>query len=120
LTGQDRREERQQQRVAFVTAEGGPRPAGAGDSPTFTVGEVAKFFFGRTSYWLRWCERKAHSTTSPATVADRRSDGHNRAYTLEDVEKVARMLYENRAISETKLIRVLMLIKLEVRSTTTT
>lgn len=87
--------------------------------PIFTVQEVAKFFFGRSSDWMRWriSPDKPASTMSEADKAkwvpkyphgmlvldgqplpERRTKSNYRYYTLADVERMAHALKQHHAI----------------------
>lgn len=59
--------------------------------PLFTISEVAKFFFGRTTHWLRWREP---FMLDGKEVGTRRTETHARVYALDDVEKMAHALAE--------------------------
>lgn len=71
------------------------------EGPTFTVSEVAKFFFARSSHWIRWLETKQAFTDpeSGENTASRRTEKGARVYTLSDVEKMTHALAANGKIS---------------------
>lgn len=92
--------------------------------PIFTVQEVAKFFFGRSSDWMRWriSPDKPASTASPEVKANwvpkypfgmlvldneplpvRRTKSNYRYYTLHDVERMAHALKQHNAIDGASL-----------------
>jgi hypothetical protein len=91
--------------------------------PTFSVGEVAKVFFGRTGHWIRWCENKGkltldgkqvgHRTTflddegNQALTGEGRPKPGYRYYTLADVEAMAHALAQHQTIDGGELIMVL-------------
>ncbi len=78
--------------------------------PVFSVGEVGRFFFARTSHWMRWVERQGKLVLDGSAVASDRSEAGSRKYTLTDVEQAAHALATNGAISGTQLRLVLSLV----------
>ncbi len=101
-----------------------PRLRGEADrpAPTFTVSETAKIFFGRTSWWLRWCERMGKTSKGgklvkvelngkrvtkfvggKKVVEGRTGSNHSRNYTLGDIERLAHILAQNGAIDGVSL-----------------
>lgn len=60
------------------------------EAPVFTVSEVAKIFFGRTGYWIRWLETNKPESflLDGVRVANSRTPKGSRIYTLGDVEQM--------------------------------
>lgn len=108
--------------------------------PTFTVSEVSKFFFRRTSHWLRLQENLCVKCRNPWRTADPnvcpedgqehdlgliringikmsppRNEGNHRYYTLTDVENTARGLYEQNVIDHNQLSFALAIARLQGR-----
>lgn len=81
--------------------------------PVFSVGEVGRFFFARTSHWMRWVERNGKLVLDGEPVAQERSDAGSRKYTLSDVEEAAHALASNGAISGTQLRHALELVAIQ-------
>lgn len=67
--------------------------------PHFTVSEVAKVFFARTSHWIRWLESQQAFILDGENVAERRTDKGARVYTLADVERMTHALAVNGKIN---------------------
>lgn len=100
--------------------------------PIFTVQEVAKFFFGKSSDWMRW---RIQPDKPPAKASDeekanwvprypngmlvldgeplpeRRTKSNYRYYTLADVEKMAHALKQHNAIDGHTLNTAVSLVK---------
>ncbi len=85
------------------------------EAPTFTVSEVAKFFFGRSSHWVRWREKNGIFVFEGQRVGNKRTDSDIRIYTLDDVEKMAHALAEQGHITATELSNILRLVLTEAR-----
>ncbi len=68
--------------------------------PTFTVSEVAKMFFGKSTHWVRLLEP---FILDEEEVANRRTDQGARYYTLGDIELMAHALAQQRRIDAIKL-----------------
>ena len=81
--------------------------------PLYAVGEVAKFFFGRTAHWVRWVEREGKLVLDGVPVAKDRTGSGSRKYTLTDVELMSHALAQNGAISGAQLRRALALVAVE-------
>jgi hypothetical protein len=81
--------------------------------PEFSVGEVARFFFARSSHWMRWVEREGKLVLDGQPVAQERSTAGSRKYTLTDVEEAAHALATNGAISGTQLRLALSLVSIQ-------
>lgn len=75
----------------------------ADGAPVYKVSDVARWFLGKTSHWLRWAERRGF-LTDPDTneiVGGRSAPPNNaRFYNLRDVERLVRVLAFHGAISE--------------------
>ena len=78
------------------------------EGPIFTVSEVGKIFFARSSHWMRLMERMGF-TVKGEKVTVPRSDGGTgvRQFTLHDVELVAHALGESGRIDPTQLVKAL-------------
>lgn len=76
-------------------------------APTFSVQEVAKAFFGRSSHWIRWREREGALTLADGSVIGGRTKTGSRYYTLADVERIAHALYQRDHIDQAQLILAL-------------
>jgi hypothetical protein len=85
------------------------------EAPRYTVKEVAKFFFGKSSHWVRWKEKEGDLNVNGKQVADHRTDGGARYYTLADVEKMAHALCRNGAIDAHHLKYALRLVRIEAQ-----
>lgn len=81
--------------------------------PTFTVNEVAKFFFARSAAWLRTTERKATLDDQPLSKFLGRGVGERREYTLFDIERLAHSFAQGGFISGERLRIALRLLQLE-------
>lgn len=62
--------------------------------PRFRVGEVAKFFFAKSTHWVRWRERNYAPEWEPGSTVR-----GARLYDLADVEVFTRLLLADGAIS---------------------
>lgn len=74
--------------------------------PWYTVGEASKFFFARSSHWMRRCERQ---------IEVDRVRGSRRRYNLADIERIAFALAQRRLIDGRRFMLVLLLVKLEAQ-----
>lgn len=108
--------------------------------PHFTVSEAAKFFFRRSSHWIRLQEnlcikcRQPWRTKDPnvcpkdgeehdigliringVRVPPPRTEGNARYYTLADIENTARGLYEQSVIDHNQLSFALAIARLQGR-----
>ena len=82
-----------------------------GKAPTFTVSEVAKFFFARSPSWLRELERKATLDGKP--FSDRGQHGVERRYTFYDIERLAHAFAESNFITGERLRLALKVLRVE-------
>lgn len=86
--------------------------------PSFTVQEVAKFFFGKGPDWLRWRARP-NKTTHPKgyfvldgkVLEPSRTQAGFRYYTLADVERMAHALAQTGAIDGQALVHAVVMVK---------
>jgi hypothetical protein len=89
---------------------------------TFSVGEIAKTFFGKSPDWVRWREAHGYLTldgekvgvgrTTPVDANGKKTKTKGqRRYTLADVEKIAHALAEKGAIDSVQLIAALRIIE---------
>jgi hypothetical protein len=85
----------------------------ADNAPHYSVGEVAKFFFGFTSHWLRWREMKGDLVLGGKEVEVSRTETGIRTYTLADVEKITHALMEQGFITTNQMAHALVLCKVE-------
>lgn len=93
--------------------------------PVYSIGEVSKVFFARSTYWLRWAERKGYFTLDGHAVGDRRKLGADeivhggiagtRTYCLNDIEEMAHALISHGAISGGKFRAILYMIANQAR-----
>lgn len=64
--------------------------------PKFSIGQVSKLFFARSSDWIRYLDRdEAGFNLDGNPLIPSRSDAGSRYYTLADVEKMAHALLQN-------------------------
>jgi hypothetical protein len=90
-----------------------PSKPGSMVRPTFTVTEVAKFFFARSSAWMRNNERKASLDDQSLVEFLGRGVGERREYTLYDIERIAHSFAQSGFISGERLRLALRLLQLE-------
>jgi hypothetical protein len=88
--------------------------------PVLTISEVAKFFFHRSAHWIRWAERKGFLRLDGKRVGVKRKkdgtkEGGARYYTLDDVEKMAHALTQNKIFDGEQLEDILRLLYAEGR-----
>lgn len=81
--------------------------------PLYSVGEVGKVFFNRTSHWVRWVEREGKLVLDGKPVAQERSAAGSRKYTLWDVEQMAHALAQNEVINGAQLRLALALVSIQ-------
>lgn len=84
-------------------------------APHFTVSEVARVFFGRTSHWIRWQEGLGNFSLDGTEVGTDRTPSGARTYTLADVELMAHALATNGAISGRQLNDALLVVSTNAR-----
>mgnify|MGYP000902555006 CR=1 FL=1 len=80
--------------------------------PTFSTKTIATVFFQRSDHWLRWVESKGR-TIDPSTKKKfdvERDSNNNRLYHLPDIERLAKILHANGAISYTRMMIALRLV----------
>ncbi len=76
--------------------------------PPFSIGEVAKVFFGRKTYWVRWRERKGLFALGDGSGSQARRSQHKaRVYYLADVERMIYGLLQNEKMDGTWAARCL-------------
>lgn len=98
--------------------------------PNFSVQETAKFFFGRSSDWLRWryesddVRDEEGSIIKPGRhpngffvldgvpLEPKKAPSGYRYYTLADIERMAHALAQNGVLDGTELSMVIQLVKL--------
>jgi hypothetical protein len=91
-----------------------------GEFPTYSVGEVAKFFFAKSPHWIRWNEERGFFTLDGQKVGTTRTTPKvakvgQRRFTLADVEKMAHALAEKGALPTHELRRTLHLVEAQAR-----
>jgi hypothetical protein len=90
-------------------------PAAIEEEPRFSVGELAKVFFGRSSHWIRWNERKGRLILDGEPVGASRSKSGARTYSLVDVERMAHALAMNGGITGEQLLNALRIVQVQGR-----
>lgn len=80
-------------------------------SPTFTMGEVAKLFFGRSTSWLRVKERDGEFVLDGVEIVPSRSETNWRKFVLADIERLAHALASSGAITPHHLMQTLRILK---------
>lgn len=86
-------------------------------TPTYTVQEAAKFFFGKGADWLRWRSKKTPENPEGFFILDgkplpdHRTDAGFRYYTLADIERMAHALAQNGGIDGGTLNTIVKLVK---------
>ena len=80
--------------------------------PTYSISEVAKFFFARSTHWIRWLEKEKRMMLDGKPVGTRRNDKDVRIYFLSDVEQIAHGLAQSGSISGTQLRETLQLVRI--------
>lgn len=81
--------------------------------PLYSVGEMAKVFFGMSTHWVRWMD-KDPIMYGEERVGDRRRNGA-RVYSLSDVEKMAHAWAQAGRIKTPKLRAALETVKAQAR-----
>lgn len=99
-----------------------PRSGNGMPRPVYTVQETARLFFGKGSDWLRWRYRPAephyphgYFVLNGVQLEPKRTEAHNRYYTLADIERMAYALVENSAIDADHLSVIIQLVLLQAR-----
>ena len=82
------------------------------NSPEFSIGELVKFFFARTDYWLRWRERDGSFLLDGVQVGGRRTTSGARVWNLAEVEQMLHAACRNGAISGAQLMAGLKMAKI--------
>lgn len=85
------------------------------EGPFFKIGEVSKFFFGKSASWIRWRESQGFFVLDGEDIVFKKTKSHNRYYTLADIERMAHALAGTNAINGTMLNNVILLIKVQAR-----
>lgn len=83
--------------------------------PLYSVSEMAKFFFGRTSHWVRWLEGENKMVLDDEALVPIRTNSNARKYDLAMVEKIAHALAENQAITVNQLRHALTIVKTQAQ-----
>ena len=86
------------------------------NGPIFTVSEVAKIFFARTSHWVRWKDNTGAFVLQGEYVGGFRTKALKgkegaRRYTLADVEKMTHALAANDGINGHQMMHSLVAVK---------
>lgn len=83
--------------------------------PTFTVTEMAKVFFGRSSHWVRLHESEGKLVLDGSPVGARRTQAGARVYNLADVEQISHALAQQGEISGRQLNDALLIVSTMAR-----
>ncbi len=88
----------------------------ASNGPIFTVSEVAKIFFARTSHWVRWKDNEGAFVFEGEYVGGFRTKALKgkegaRRYTLADVEKMTHSLAAKDGINGHQMMHALVAVK---------
>jgi hypothetical protein len=81
--------------------------------PTFSISEMARFFFGRTPHWIRWLESKEPLALDGIPIKEMRTASGARQYDLATIEKMAHAYAANGRISGAQLRRALVMIRVQ-------
>lgn len=86
------------------------------DGPIFTVSEVAKIFFARTSHWVRWKDKDGAFVLDGEYVGGFRTEVKKgkegaRRYTLAHVEKMTHALAASDGINGHQMMHSLVAVK---------
>lgn len=83
--------------------------------PSWTIGGVAQYFFGKSAYWIRWMEREKSFTLNGKPIDFRRKGGANgsRYYYLSDIELMVHALAEQGRINDRELHSALRALRLQ-------
>jgi len=86
------------------------------EGPIFTVSEVAKIFFARTSHWVRWKDKEGAFVFEGEYVGGFRTTVKKgkegaRRYTLADVENMTHALAANDGINGHQMMHSLVVVK---------
>lgn len=98
-----------------------PKSESGMPSPTYTVQETAKLFFGKGSDWLRWRYREApnypngYFVLNGIVLEPKRTEAGNRYYTLADIERMAHALVENHAIDPEQLVYIIQMVLMQAK-----
>jgi hypothetical protein len=68
--------------------------------PSFRIGQVTSFFFGRPSGWLRWRDKQGDFDDIKYRVSGRRQRGDTREYRIDHLEQIIFRLHELEVISD--------------------
>lgn len=82
------------------------------EGPLFNITEVAKVFFGRTAYWIRWLDREDAFYLDDEYVGGTRTQSGARSYDLSHIEKMAHALAQKNKINTQQLHNALMVVLL--------
>lgn len=85
------------------------------EGPLYTVSEVAKFFFAKSAYWIRWRERSGAFVLDGKPVGTARTPQGARVYDLSDIEKMAHALASQRLLDGMDLQLVLYAVYCQAR-----
>lgn len=85
------------------------------EGPQFTVSEIAKVFFGRSSHWVRWLEGQKALMLDGKEVGTGRTAKGARVYDLADVEKITHALAQGRKISGAQAANALLVVQTVAR-----
>lgn len=83
--------------------------------PLYSVSEMAKFFFARSSHWVRWLENNNRLVLDDEPLVPVRTPSNARKYDLALVEKIAHALASNRSIEVGQLRHALTIVKTQAQ-----
>lgn len=81
--------------------------------PTYSVSEMARFFFARTAHWIRWLENREDFVFDGEQIKEARTAAGARRYDLATIEKIAHFLAVVERINGAQLKRTLSLVKIQ-------
>lgn len=81
------------------------------EGPQFTVSEVAKVFFGRSSHWVRWLEGQGGFVLDGEVVGTARTAKGARVYDLSDIEKMTHALAQQGKINGAQAANALLIVQ---------
>lgn len=93
----------------------GMKSDGTYRGPLYSVSEMAKFFFARSSHWVRWLEHEQKLNLDGQELFALRTKSGARKYDLAMVEKIAHALAANHAIEISQMRQALLLVKIQAQ-----
>lgn len=83
--------------------------------PLYSVSEMAKFFFARSSHWVRWLENDNRLVLDGEPLVPVRTESNARKYDLALIEKIAHALASNDTIEISQLLHALTIVKTQAQ-----